>query len=56
MTRIVRDVEKNNQDWSRSSGSKADVQRSFPTGNAKEPRDPPEFLGPTGGAEPPPRK
>lgn len=49
MSKISREVERNNQDWSRSSG--ANVQRSFPERSATQPRDPPEFLGPTGGAE-----
>lgn len=53
MSDIRREVEKNNRDWSRSSGPNADVQRAFPTGNAKQPRDSQEFLGPRGGAEPP---
>jgi hypothetical protein len=50
MSTISREVEKNNQDWARSSG--ANVQRAFPDGSATQPRNPQEFLGPTGGAQP----
>ena len=49
MSKTSREVERNDQDWARSSGAK--VQRSFPEHSATQPKDPPEFLGPTGGAE-----
>jgi len=52
MSKTGREVQKNDRDWSRSSGPSADVRRTFPTGNAKEPHDTQEFLGPRGGAEP----
>lgn len=48
MSKISREVESNNRDWAKSSGPNVNIQRSFPERSATQPKDPPEFLGPTG--------